>query len=410
MRKTLAVLIVLLMITLFTTTIAFAKPIDPTINLSTAVNDAGKDVTLKVWLSSNPEVRTFSFLLKYNAEELTYKDYYWGSSTQGVSIYPCNCTLYAPGVIRISFISTNVLLDISDLIDITFTVKSNLGPGYTTTPIEIAYEGAYNGFNTLTGLLKPLVDAVNNGTVTVSPLAVNISNEEKKAGGDVTLKVWLNNNPELRTFSFILNYDIAELTYKDYYWGSSTEGVSIYPRNCTLYAPGVIRISFTTTSAFSDVSDLINITFTVKSNLVPGYKTTPIEIFYDGSYNGFNTNTGIQKPPIDVNNNGTVTVVQQCEHNYIGEITFHTKEVEGYTTFTCSICGDSYIGPLPDVIYGDVNNNGIIGFDDAGLLVNHLMGTVILTDPIMLLCADVNKDGVIGFDDIGLVLILLGFY
>ena len=169
MKKLLALLMVLSMITAFIPTIATALPDDLTINVSTKESKAGEDVKLNVWLSSNPTVKTFSFIFKYNPAELTYKSggAEWGTSTKDVPVFIRSITLYAPGEIRVSFLTVDTLPDVSDLLSITFTINSSLGAGYKTAPVVIAYEGAYNGFNTDTVIVTPAINSINNGRVTV---------------------------------------------------------------------------------------------------------------------------------------------------------------------------------------------------------------------------------------------------
>jgi hypothetical protein len=57
---------------------------------------------------------------------------------------------------------------------------------------------------------------------------------------------------------------------------------------------------------------------------------------------------------------------------------------------------------------GDISGNGFLDFGDVGLLLNHITGIYVLTDPVMLRNADINKDGILAFDDIGIMLLRLG--
>ena len=60
-----------------------------------------------------------------------------------------------------------------------------------------------------------------------------------------------------------------------------------------------------------------------------------------------------------------------CKHNYNYEIIDPTETEEGYTVYTCSVCGDSYVGPyiFPNLIHEGTCGNGLTyAFYDTGKL------------------------------------------
>jgi len=77
------------------------------------------------------------------------------------------------------------------------------------------------------------------------------------------------------------------------------------------------------------------------------------------------------------NYKGTITWIayeypqNECEkngHKYKSEVTAPTYTEQGYTTHTCSVCGDSYIDSYTDVlepIRGDLNYDGVVNVDDV---------------------------------------------
>ncbi len=61
----------------------------------------------------------------------------------------------------------------------------------------------------------------------------------------------------------------------------------------------------------------------------------------------------------------------ECEkngHKYESVVTEPTYTEQGYTTHTCSVCGDSYVDSYTDVlepIHGDLNLDGVVDIDDV---------------------------------------------
>ena len=57
---------------------------------------------------------------------------------------------------------------------------------------------------------------------------------------------------------------------------------------------------------------------------------------------------------------GVPTVWAACTHNYAAEVTSPTCTAGGYTTYTCSICGDSYVGDETAALGHDYASNVIV--------------------------------------------------
>lgn len=77
-----------------------------------------------------------------------------------------------------------------------------------------------------------------------------------------------------------------------------------------------IGVSYVGTGAFKDISD---------DFAISGYRNTPAEVYANADNITFNA--------------------LGCNHNYIMDIIDPDGESEGYTIYTCSVCGDTYIGP-----------------------------------------------------------------
>ena len=126
---------------------------------------------------------------------------------------------------------------------------------------------------------------------------------------------------------------------------------------------------------------------------------------------------------------GAILVAQQVipaiGHNYDAVVTAPTCVAEGYTTYTCSACGDSYVSdPVPATgvhTYdddndadcnacgatrpvgskpGDTDANGKINNRDLGLLQQYINGFDVVVDKQ---ASDVTGDGKINNRDLGLL-------
>ncbi len=130
----------------------------------------------------------------------------------------------------------------------------------------------------------------------------------------------------------------------------------------------------------------------------------------------------------------TYSEVQECDHNYVASVTAPTCTAQGYTTHTCSLCGDSYVDnyvsashtegewvtladgskekrcsacgtlldsePAPDVTYetGDVNADGKVNMFDYMLIKSFCMNKAVPTED-QAKRADVNGNGNIDMFD-----------
>ena len=116
-------------------------------------------------------------------------------------------------------------------------------------------------------------------------------------------------------------------------------------------------------------------------------------------------------------------VIPECtDHVYEAVVTAPTCTEQGYTTYTCVGCGDSYVGDYTDplnhnyedgscihcgqeeteYLLGDVNGDGEVDIFDANLVVGYYNGTVTFNET-QILAADVNGDGEVDIFDANLI-------
>jgi hypothetical protein len=121
---------------------------NPELIITGAEIKEGEKAAVTVSLSANPNVTTFSIVLKYDPGRLTVDSYDWGHSVSGVSSLSKNISNDpVNGKIQVSFMSLAVLPDTEELIKVTFTAKQlSKGEQSVQTHIERRYEGYYTGF------------------------------------------------------------------------------------------------------------------------------------------------------------------------------------------------------------------------------------------------------------------------
>ena len=96
-------------------------------------------------------------------------------------------------------------------------------------------------------------------------------------------------------------------------------------------------------------------------------------------------------------------------HSYIDVITPPTLDSEGFTTHTCSVCGDEYIDSYVDklqYIIGDVNGDRAVNKDDAIHLLMHIFYPDVY--PVNQNC-DFDGNGIVDTDDAIYLLMHISF-
>jgi DNA-directed RNA polymerase subunit RPC12/RpoP len=68
-------------------------------------------------------------------------------------------------------------------------------------------------------------------------------------------------------------------------------------------------------------------------------------------------------------------VISALGHNYIAVVTNPTCEADGYTTYTCSICGDSYVSDLVNALGPDYEISYIWNSDNSKAFASALCNT-----------------------------------
>jgi len=89
-----------------------------------------------------------------------------------------------------------------------------------------------------------------------------------------------------------------------------------------------------------------------------------------------------------------ITVIVDAHgHDYHGVVTSPTYKDNGFTTYTCSYCGDVYIDDIVPSGYepGDANHDGVVDSTDAVLILRNLAGYEV--EDFYEETADINCDG-----------------
>ena len=91
------------------------------------------------------------------------------------------------------------------------------------------------------------------------------------------------------------------------------------------------------------------------------------------------------------------SVIDALGHNYEAVVTAPTFTAQGYTTYTCSRCGDSYISDYTDPkVLGDVNRDGFIDNKDLTRFYQYLSGQSVTVDETVM---DLDESGTITNSD-----------
>ncbi len=92
------------------------------------------------------------------------------------------------------------------------------------------------------------------------------------------------------------------------------------------------------------------------------------------------------------------------EHSYV--LTEHvdaTETSEGYDTYTCEICSDTYTETLQKLIFpGDVNGDGVVSSKDCKIMKKFISNKIPESE-IVFANADINGDGIISSRDLRLL-------
>ena len=99
----------------------------------------------------------------------------------------------------------------------------------------------------------------------------------------------------------------------------------------------------------------------------------------------------------------TYVEIPMSEHTYSSVVVKPQFGVQGYTIYTCSVCGysykDNYTDPLPYLL-GDIDLDGDIDASDLTLLARHSAKIELITDLGALTTADINQDGEVTASDL----------
>lgn len=181
-------------------------------------------------------------------------------------------------------------------------------------------------------------------------------------------------------------------------WGVSSSG---YEGNCIAWQ-------------YSDSGSVAGISGNVDMN----YWYGELSAVCDHSYDSEITVQASCNQPGEIRYNCTkcghqyTQTIAQLAHEYETQVVAPTCQNNGYTLFTCKLCGDSYIGEETEIVdhkfengtcvycgeraakVGDINDDGVISTADSVLLMRYLADLIDFDDR-QLLAADVNGDGAV---------------
>ena len=213
------------------------------------------------------------------------------------------------------------LIDCSGEGQVNFIVK--LANGYELESVTAEPAGSYKN------LKGPADTAIENGyRITKVTGDFTITVTAKKAGGD----------PTVPKATFVCDEGASITTYdtQDMLGEAHENATEAYPRDSV--------------SGEIDATGSGQVNFVV--NIANGYKLDSITAEPASNYKNFKlpdetlVNNGYRITKMTGNVTVTVKVTETgpCEHDYKAEVTQPTCTAQGFTTYTCSKCGESYVG------------------------------------------------------------------
>ncbi len=100
--------------------------------------------------------------------------------------------------------------------------------------------------------------------------------------------------------------------------------------------------------------------------------------------------------------NSEAKAIPALGHDYKDVVTPPTSTEKGYTTHTCTACGDSYVDSYVDpYVLGDANDDGFVTLADVTLLMKYLAGWDVTINEVN---SDANVDGKVNLADVTLIM------
>lgn len=270
-----------------------------------------------------------------------------------------------------------------------YTVKTVFDPQTTPTTVPVTTKPTTPTTNPTVPTTKPTVPATNPTTPVSDVLKVNatsnilspVSQEYNKDNSTVTVSYKLTSSMELVNSQWILTYDNTKLSFDP-----KKNVRSIMPNvpNAVINTSleNEIKGDFSSLSLydFTTEKDFVNVTFDI---IGKGETTIDLEVEILGvAY---------------INSRDEVITAYPVDNSRLMDVTstpgFENMKLSGRITLN---------EPVDNILYGDVNDDGVINVTDATLIQKYAAGIIKLSDDEFIR-ADVNFDGVVNIHDSTLI-------
>lgn len=286
--------------------------------------------------------------------------------------------------------------------------------------------------------LIPVEFSVSSGMVRVAAVdkepSIMISNAEAARGEIVDITISLKNNPGIVSMTLDVHYDpqvmkLLSVTDSGLLPGAAHEDGGIISDDMKAPPYTLAWVNDEAVKSYTEEGILAVLRFQVLEDAASGESST-ISVSYDlENYDIYNQEL---KPIAFAVTNGSVFVT--CNHCYVPQITEPTCTEKGYTTYTCTTCGDSYVDDYVDTT-GHTYENGICtacgqekpvtvtaygsipySVDGRIVTVTHMAACVVgywdeTAEQYIAIAATANADGSYSFDTAGresVVLLVIG--
>ena len=172
------------------------------------------------------------------------------------------------------------------------------------------------------------------------------TDDEINVSDTVQIPIYVKNGTALLGFGFEVTYDEKVLQPISATSGEVITEGSFDDSIGTEKYSNPFRVVWAGTSTLNNNGEL----FTLKFKVLESLKTTvTVKAMPNDTYDNDYYNVAVNKL--------TVTLNDLCQHLYSGVITQPTCLEQGYTTYTCSLCGNSYKGNYVDALGHDFGDN-----------------------------------------------------
>ena len=304
--------------------------------ISTAVKE---EFELTYYVSTY-DIASGAFSIQYDPELFEFVELTSGGLLDGRMV-DVNSEL--PGAVYVSFVGTEQSYS-TDLVKVKFRTKKNVT---STSQIKLVAKDFYDAdLNNLicNGCTSNIAISFDD-TYTEDAPGMILTPSYDAQNNKLTVTIKLEKGSHLGAGDFTLRFDPAAISYCSATKGFSPTYFTVNDKNTK---DGTLKFSIISLTDITEEQTVLQIVFDVKHSCVD--KLTDIQISGSGLTDSMTTSIMLNFVDCTVSIHGA--------HNHVPVVTPPTCTEQGYTTHTCSYCGDNYKDTYVDAHgHKDVDKN-----------------------------------------------------